>query len=47
MDKKKIHKHKWHFVKYSEPYKTTEGIILKGYIMFICECGLSKIVEPK
>jgi len=44
--KKKGHKHNWQLARYTEPYKLNE-LILKGCFMFVCECGLSKIVEEK
>ena len=39
------HKHKWQLAATREPFMLSNGLVLKGYFMFVCECGLSKIVE--
>jgi hypothetical protein len=43
----KKHKHNWRLASVTKPFMLTQDLILKGYSMFVCECGLSKIVELK
>ena len=45
--KEKRHKHKWQFARYTEPFTLSDGLVLKGYLMFVCECGLSMIKDLK
>lgn len=47
MKKNNVHKHKWQFAKMYEPYAISTGVIIKGFFVFVCECGKSKLVMQK
>ena len=42
-EEKKIHRHRWQFARYTPVFEMSNGLKLKAFLMFVCECGLSQI----
>ena len=46
-NKKKEHKHAWHFIESWEGVNSDTGAWLKITYKFVCDCGKIKIVNEK